>query len=421
MNENRDESSGQFTSASAEPLLGTDQLAKDMGFSKMPEPVASEPELSTIEQEAANLKASRQTELPAETVEIRYQDASGEKIDPNETVTQERATRDLSAYHTAMNDTAERHVNSDFRNEVLKQREALLKANPDLAPELGLDAEETLAEAKAAKAEAATEAAPTEARQAPQAEPDAFDSIPELADETKEALRKPQVRQYLEAQTAEAEQTKQAYSAGLNQAHQFGQGALLAIAPELAQVPVERWAEAIQIINQTDPLKAQMLGKTLSNVAALQERQQLVQSYQQEEHRRAIDNWRTQQNEIINKARPTSYAERAQFAEDLVAAGAEFGVTKADIVRGMENNPLLHSAFFQALAYDGVQYQKMQKSARARPTRDIPPVTKPGHASATPRGDAAHVKALERQLSNATTQQQQLKIGAQLLRAKRAG
>ena len=321
-----------------------------------------------------------------------------------------------------MNDTAERHVNSDFRAEVLRQREALIKANPDLAPELGLDAKDTLAQAEAAKAETAqTEAAPTEARQAPQAQPDAFDSIPELADETKEALRKPQIRQYLEAQTAEAEQTKQAYSAGLNQAQQFAQagrhGPRAGIGPDAHSSDGQR----LSPLSRQDPARGRQLdARLLATVAALDERQQLVQSHQQEEHRRQLDAWRTQQNDMVTKAVKLSYADKAQFADDFLEYVSEFGVSKADIVRGMENNPLLHSAAFQKMAYDAVQYQKMQKSARARPTRDIPPVTKPGHASAAPRGDAAHVRALERQLSNATTQQAQLKIGAQLLPRKKS-
>ena len=75
----------------------------------------------------------------------------------------------------------------------------------------------------------------------------------------------------------------------LNQAQQFAQASLAAIAPELQQVPVERWAEAIQIIAGADPQKGQAIVKTLTNAAAIEERQQLVEAYQKDQQRQGFE------------------------------------------------------------------------------------------------------------------------------------
>jgi hypothetical protein len=421
MSENRDSETGQFTTGAAEPLTGTASVEESQGYKSMPAPAEPEIAEQSIEEAVASQQAGRAAAEPDQTVhEIAYRQSDGSITDPSLTVTQERATKDNADYHASQRETAERHLSAEFRAEVLKQRAELVAAAPETAETLGIDANETIARAVAENPELVADqpAEPTEATQ----QSDAFDGIQGLEPELKEVLKKsPQARQFLESNAAETDRAVETFKTAANHAQTFGQGALLAIAPELAQVPVERWAEAVQIIAQSDPVKGQMLGKTLSNVAALNERQQLFEHYQRDQQRQGFETYRAQQNEIINKAHQLTYAQKAEFAEDLTNHVAKFGVTRENIVQAMETNPLLHNAAFQDLVYKGIQFEKMQKAAKATPTRQLPPVARPGTAPPVTRGSDSTIRSLERQLGAATTQQSQLKIAAKLLAAKRAG
>jgi hypothetical protein len=59
----------------------------------------------------------------------------------------------------------------------------------------------------------AEKAAAVEGAEAEATEPDAFDGVEGLAEETKAALRQPQVREYLEATEREHSEVRQAYTA----------------------------------------------------------------------------------------------------------------------------------------------------------------------------------------------------------------
>jgi hypothetical protein len=103
MSENRN-ADGTF--APAEPLVGQAGVEADLGYKSMATPAEPPIRESTIEEEAANLKAARLTEVPNEVVEVAYRKPDGEIVDKAETVTIARATDDNIAYHTALHDEA---------------------------------------------------------------------------------------------------------------------------------------------------------------------------------------------------------------------------------------------------------------------------------------------------------------------------
>jgi hypothetical protein len=150
MSENRNDD-GTF--APSELPVGQAAVEQAQGFRPMPtEPRTTEATGSTIEEEVQRLKEkSAAAEPPQDIIEVGYQ-KDGERVDPNETVSLDRASTDLGKYHGEMNATAERHLSAEFRAEVLKQRADLIAAAPELSDQLGLDAAETLAKAEAVKA-----------------------------------------------------------------------------------------------------------------------------------------------------------------------------------------------------------------------------------------------------------------------------
>ena len=416
MSENRDSETGQF--ASSDLPLGGDTLAADLGYRKMPEPEERPEPESDIRAEAQRLAASRVPEDPI--VPLEYQrNATGEKSPDNETVTLERAADDLKAYHGAQDVERARSVSSDFASEIDKMRADIIKANPAVVEDLGLSAEDVAAAAKADAIEAKADARPSVEQTT---DPDPYADIPGLEAETKEALKKPQVRQFLETNAAETDRAVQAYSSGLNNAQQFAQASLVALAPELAQVPMDRWAEAVNIIAQSDPARGQQLGRMFQNVAALNERQQLVAHHEQSQRQYQFETLKQQYAQASDKVLgPMTLPERAQAAEDLVSYLTEYGITREQLLHESKTNLMLSHPAFNALATDALRYRAIQKAPKAVATKELPPVTRPGTASYRASGDnSAEVASLRRQISSLTGDKA-VRAAAKLARIQRGG
>jgi hypothetical protein len=332
-------------------------------------------------------------------------------------VTLERAADDLSAYHGAQDVERARSVSADFAKQIDLQRAEVLKANPAAVEELGLNSDDIEAAAKAdeAKPDARPSVEPT-------TEVDPYEGIQGLQPATREALKQPQVRQFLETNAAETDQAVQTLKTAANNANTFGQAAMLAIAPELAQVPIERWAEAVSILSQNNPARGQQLSQLLGNVAALNQRQQVLEHYQHEQRQHQFETLRKQYAQASDKVLgPMTLPEKAQMAEDLVSYLTEYGVTREQLLHESKTNLMLSHPAFNALAMDALRYRAIQKAPKAVATRELPPVQRPGTASYRASGDnSAEVAALRRQISSLTGDKA-VRAAAKLARIQRGG
>jgi hypothetical protein len=168
---------GQFTAA--EPAAyGIASVEKEYGYTPMPPADAPDdwtfdgPESETLEIWSAI------SEPAAETTSLYYQNEDGTPKDPNLTVTLERAADDLTAYHGDREADMAALLGKEFAAEVDKLRADRIKT--------AADAEHFGVPLKAEKAAIEGDDAATH-------ESDAFDGVDGLAEETKQALRNPQV------------------------------------------------------------------------------------------------------------------------------------------------------------------------------------------------------------------------------------
>jgi hypothetical protein len=391
------------TFAPAEPLLGQEGIEADLGYVPMPEPEQDHPEPeSDLRTEVERLQASRAPEADP-VVEIQYQRLdNGEKMPINQTVSLERAADDLGSWHAAQNEDRARSVSADFAKELDRSRGELLKANPELAKEqLGLSDEEVAA-AEAAKAEADGEkpaAIKAEKNAQPEDEPSPYDSVEGLEPATREALKNPQIREAVEKEFSKVAEAQTQYAEGLKGAHQFGQAALLAVAPELAQVPVEMWGEAVGILAQSNPARAQQVAQLLQNVQTIAQAQ-AYQTYQQtQEQRQQVETLRRQYNDASAKFLPKTVAEQTQLAEDFADYVGELGVSREQLLHEWKNNLALHHPAFQRMVVDAMKYRAIQKAPKAAAHRDLPPVQRPGTSVHRSSGDnSSQIRALQNQL-----------------------
>jgi hypothetical protein len=418
VSENRNEQ-GQFVSP--EPATGLQSVEEAQGFREMPTPEEPQQPDSDILAEVERLQASRaQPDDPI--VELRYQDASGEKLDPHLTIDLNKASTDAAKYHENQADEHRRTEDANIQRYVDGARAEALLQNPELAKDLAL----TETEIKAA-VDAATEITPSETNEAARAhmaqqtpeqtsEADPYDGIEGLTPEAKQALRNPQVRQYLEQNSAETDQAVQAYKSAVSQANVFGQSALIAIAPELATVPVEQWGQAVQILARNDPAKGQQLSQVLNTVAAVQERQALIQHYEASQRQQQIETFAKSED-----ARTEQLAKSEGINVDnnkIISYWEKQGLDRSQIKQMFLNNPVAMTAEARIMMAKADRYDELMKAPRARPTPEALPVNRPGTAP-TGRGNSNSIASLERQLQTATGFKA-ARLGAQLLAARRA-
>ena len=187
-------------------------------------------------------------------------ESAGEAIPENQTITAERAARDVTmmrAHEAALQQPAPEDVAAridGFRNELATNPPA--QAQPDHGQQQ------------------ATEAQPT--TEQPQQPPDP-------ATEVREALeRSPALRLALEQEMATVEQSRAQYAQAARQAAQVAAAAVLADHPDLASLPGEQWPHALAAIAKVDPAKATAIEGKFNRVQALYNQSQQAEAAQRQ-------------------------------------------------------------------------------------------------------------------------------------------
>jgi hypothetical protein len=402
---------GQFTSA--EPLTGQLGVEADAGFRPMPEATAKpESEVSTLETEAAHLAIDRalRDEAAPQDEELSYLDATGERIDPKETISLAKAASDISSYHASKVDAQIQTNSSDLAAQVDQLRAAAIRENPALAEHYGVDAADVLAKAEA-----------TEQTRAAATAQDVEPSTPGLDPEVEKAMRLPQVREAIESELAQSYQAREQYTKALDTASAYARAAFLDAVPELAGLPESQIEAGLLMLQQTNPQRFAAAMNTLTRVSQIQNEQGRMQQQQVA----------VQQKQFQEFAK----AEDAKFrtmvdAETVKAIGPELGpyfeelgVGTDELLNLWQSQPWIRSAAGQKIVADAVRFRLSQKQGstwkdKAAPA-SLPPVAKPGTRSGVrANSDTSQVAALERQLDGASGNKA-LKISAQLLALKR--
>jgi hypothetical protein len=406
---------GQFTSA--EPLTGQLGVEADSGYTRMPETTpAPEPESSDLETETANLSIDRVLRNEGAPVdeELGYMDPSGEKIDPKETISIDKAASDLSSYHASKLDAQIQTASSDLAAQVDQLRAAAIRENPALAEHYGVNAEEVLAKAQAV--ENATE------QTAKAATEETYTSTPGLDPEVERALKHPQVREAIERELTEANSVRENYRAAVDQANTFARAAFLETVPELASLPPEQIEAGLHLLSQQNPARFNAAMATLQRVSQIHNEQQRIQQQDTAARQQQLDSFYHSESAKFD-AMIGDKAKVAEAVPELIAYAEELGIDRQTFAHLAKTEPVMQHSAFQRMMYDAVQYRMSQKQGatwrdKAAPA-SLPPVNKPGTRSGVrANSDSSQVAALERQLDGASGNKA-LKISAQLLALKR--
>lgn len=361
------------------------------GYTAMPESRKRNEE--EISGDSASLReaADHMAEPRDELVVRQYCDTEGKPAAANEAVTLSRAARDYAGVVAAERLAAVTESAEELAARVDALRAEALAGDPEAADLYGFDLPET--------------ASPQEGTEEPSGEPgrpgedELFGT--ELDPELERLLQHPQVRQAIEEEIAEVDKARQSYLEGLAAATQVAQASFISQFPELVGLSEEQLPGALEQMARQDPAKfarvQSMIGTT----------EQLLAQQHEEGRRReevARQNFLTfAQSEdarfdAMVKAEPKE-TQQAVMQEILASAKAS-GIDHVEFMHLFNSEPLMRNATFQRMMYDAGKYRLMMKARDAAAARPLPPVQRPGTATARTEREHADLRTLSARLSN---------------------
>jgi hypothetical protein len=399
------------STSSSEIKTGREADSAAGGFREMPpnNPPPEKKEKEFTAREAGEALASKRTaeswppKNSAEADPVFYTQPNGERADPREAISLERAASDLAAWRAAQEDEAEKSAENEFAKTVDKLRK-----------DEGLD----------------PETAQLPEPNQPQLEQSAINnepSVPGLDAEVTKALSHPQIRQAIEEEMGKATQLQTQHTQQIELANHFAQAAFLEHYPDLQALPLDQVVPALRQMARTNPQRFKAAIATLERVGQAAAAQHHFQQQRAAAEKASFDRYAAEQDAAFERMRgnPTLPQKQA-VATEMVSYAKELGVDRNTLVHLLQTNPIMRHSAFQKMIHDAVEARIAKREAAkyrdklAPPT--LPHVNKPGNGSGrgVERGQA-DLAALSRALTGAKTQNDALKAGAALLAARRKG
>jgi hypothetical protein len=345
------------------------------------------------------------------------QDIDGKQLPENVTVTAEQAGAALSGYQHQVGSYVEGMVLDNLAADIDQARAAVLKNDPGLANEYGLNPEEVAANAAKLEQKAEPEKVAEQPDAAKEPEPPVDGLEPKLA----EALKHPQVRAAVEEEIGKAGQARQQYEAALNFTHALAQQSLVEKLPELAQVPVDQWANAIVQIAQQDPNRVGNALDSIKRVNDVQVASQQYQKIQETQRQQQIETWAKDQSARHDAWLAQEGVKVSELSPAMESYLERVGTSRDEIAQLAQRVPELRSDTFQRIFTDAIRFHAMQSAPKALATRGLPPVVRPGAAGASRGNDnSSKIAALNAALDGATTEAAQLNIAREILKLRGA-
>jgi hypothetical protein len=390
-----------------QPSASVETAAPTADYTPMADPVAAEEpkrkvydgnDAETIREAAADLdKARAENRIPRaddEPVDRSYVhytgEKAGERVAPNETLTADRAARDI---------------------ETIRQWEAASQQPQPADEAAAVDA--LRAQYGQQQAEAPSElndqARAHMAAEEPQQQPDG------IHPDVRAALENEHVREALAREVASVEAARQQYAQGARQAAQVAGAALLSSFPELARVPVDQLQTAIAAVAQVNPQRAQQMTAQLEQTQRLYgAMEQAVAAEQQIQGQRFQEYSKAQDARFeASIANESAETRRAVIDNGARILQQHYGIDAKAFAQAVQHTPALRSAEVQRMLFDLIKTKVAQEGIAEKRDRSAPPVQRPGVSQ--PRGADSGVEAAMR----AFRQNPGPKTGAALLQARR--
>jgi hypothetical protein len=339
------------------------ELPSETNYVPMADPIATEPEkkreyssdIDGVEKAAKDLdKARAEGRVPqaeSEPVDRGYKyltgDRAGEPVEENQTLTAERAARDLQTVR-----------------------------NWEAAAEQPAPAE-AAAPVDALRAQA-TQQPQTEPQ--PQPQPDQAQPVDGVDPEIAQALQNPKIRAALEAEVNAAENARQQFAQQARAAAQLSAASLFSFAPELASLTTEQFPHAMAAIAKVNPARAAEIQAQLQRTESLYKASQQAEAQRAATQQQQLKAWTDQQDAIFERevASKETPARMQEITQNVLELAEEYGVSREELISAWKSQPIMRSSAMQRVFVDAARYRMAQKNLATHRSNPVPPVQRPG-------------------------------------------
>lgn len=308
----RDEATGQF--APAEPLTGIAGVEADAGYVQRPDPSASTEPAEAYGSDEASLRElalKKFGDEEDETVDrkIVYYE-TGEPVPENWAQTVEQAASDISNVHRWEKDVFDAEHSAKVAAEIDAKRAEKLKADPRSAEHYGIEA----------KADDALDG------EATADEPYVAPTDGELHPEVAKALKHPQVRQAIEQELSTATQSREAYTAALENSRVHTVATLAEVVPHLIGLPPAQLEQGLATLAEVDPPAFNKAMNILGRANTIVQAQQQEHQRQTEAARQNFEAYAKSEDAKFRSMVDFTPAKSQEVGREMVAYASELGI-----------------------------------------------------------------------------------------------
>jgi hypothetical protein len=236
----------------------------------------------------------------------------------------------------------------------------------------------------------------------------------------------PVVRQYLEAQAAQTHQMQQQFVQATQQAANLTLQATLHEFPELQGISAAELPTAFKLMEAKDPERGKAARAAVTRTAMQLQHAQALQAEQARQYQQQSaaqwEQYRAQHDaEFMRHVPEMADREKApQLQRQALEYLEELGL-KRDEIAHLYNNSFMRDHRFQRALLDASKYRASQRAisdAARNSNKSVPPVQKPGVATARGQRSEGEVSNLAQQLKHASGDRA-LRLAVKYARAKR--
>ncbi len=363
------------------------------GYTPMDDPVEKDDEEAVGSDSASLREAAEQgTATPDPVIVRQYLDGDGKPVAADQAITLARAARDYAGVAAAEKLVSENDSSEALAERIDALRTAAQAADPDAAEFYGfkLPGDQAEGEAEHQPKRAADRASDATGES----------SSDKLAPELEKALQHPQVLHAIEQSVGEAEKARQGYRDGLTAATQIAQVSFLSQFPEFASIPPEHVPAALEQMSRQDPAKFALVKGMVARTEQLFAQQaQENQRHAQLERQNFVNFAHAEDARLDTMLKDEPKAIQQAVTAEIMASAKASGIAPAELSRLFHSEPLMRNATFQHMMYDAAKYRLMMKAKDAAVSKSVPPVQRPGMATARSERDRADLRTLSARLS----------------------
>jgi hypothetical protein len=233
------------------------------------------------------------------------------------------------------------------------------------------------------------------------------------------ALKSPKIAKAIAERVTEAETQRSNYEESVREIGKARIAALIGDFPEMANLPLNQWAAAINAMHQREPARASQIATRLNALAQVEAAVQQIAQHKIAREQTEFKAYETRENQRYAEFTKNIPAKELAAIETHVPKMlAEHGADVAQFLKAVNNQSTFPRATAEALLIKAARYDLLMKMAKPTPTRAaVPNVVRPGVAG--PRVDRAASNLAS--LSAALTKSGSLKDAVALRLARSKG